>query len=449
MVFAIVVALSLTLSIVFLGYMVVLSITYLRRRPGGEGSAEDFEWHFLIPCRDEEAVIGATLAYLRVAFPGTHVWVVDDASEDSTRSVVSRLAATDDAIHLISRELPNARTGKGDALNAAYQRLLGTTRDAGRTIVGVVDADGRPASNCLAVLAAERLFGRAAVGAVQIEVRMMNRSARTPLPGRGRTKNLFARTLVRMQDLEFRGPIAALQLLRRRAGTAAMGGNGQFTRLSALRDIDCGDGRPWRGSLLEDFELGVHLLLAGSATEFTVDTWVEQEALPDFRRFVTQRTRWGQGVMQCARYLPRLWRSDHLGNLAVLEMSYYLFQPWLQLLGTFVFPIPIVVFAAGIADRPDAMWSSLSEGLWALLLAYLLIGIGQFAIWGVLYRNRSERGKSFARSVGWGLAYVGYVYVFYLTSWRAATRLVLRRNGWAKTRRNSEVVLSGPVAKEA
>jgi hypothetical protein len=66
-----------------------------------------------------------------------------------------------------------------------------------------------------------------------------------------------------MQDLEFRTAIAAIQMSRGATGTISMGGNGQFTRLSALDSIAGPTGSPWRGSLLEDFELGVHLLTAG------------------------------------------------------------------------------------------------------------------------------------------------------------------------------------------
>jgi glycosyltransferase involved in cell wall biosynthesis len=37
-----------------------------------------------VPCRDEEAVIGDTVGYLRAAFPSAHVWVIDDDSDDGT-----------------------------------------------------------------------------------------------------------------------------------------------------------------------------------------------------------------------------------------------------------------------------------------------------------------------------------------------------------------------------
>ncbi|WP_255359299.1 MULTISPECIES: glycosyltransferase [unclassified Kitasatospora] len=42
----------------------------------------------MIPCRDEEAVVGQTLAGLRRSSPEAHLWVVDDDSQDRTRELM-------------------------------------------------------------------------------------------------------------------------------------------------------------------------------------------------------------------------------------------------------------------------------------------------------------------------------------------------------------------------
>lgn len=248
----------------------------------------------------------------------------------------------------MGRVRPQARTGKGDAPNAAYRALLDwlpAHADLMRTIVVVVDADGRPAPNWLSVCAGEELFGDPTLGAVQVDVWMSNRGVPPADGGR------FAAGLVRMQDLEFRTAIAAIQTSRGITGTISMGGNGQFTRIAALRSIADESG-PWRGALLEDFELGVHLLTAGWHTGFTRDTHVAQEGLYSLRRFLAQRTRWGQGTMQCARYVRRIWDSRHLTTLGAAEMLYYLAQPWLQLLGSLVYPIPFLLLGfRAVADR--------------------------------------------------------------------------------------------------
>ncbi|MDQ2739978.1 MAG: glycosyltransferase, partial [Actinomycetota bacterium] len=341
-------ALALAMSVSFITYVALIVIPFIRRKPIQPGSSAGLEWHFLVPCRDEDPVIGATLRYLRTTFPEAHAWVIDDDSDDRTTGVVRSMrrngGSTDQQIHLVSRYRPEARTGKGDALNAGYRALknwLPEDTDTSRTVVVVVDADGRPSANCLDMCAAKHLFGDPEVGAIQLDVRMLNLD--TPPPGVSGWRRRFGMAMVRMQDLEFRTAIAAIQMSRAHTGTISMGGNGQFTRLSALDSIAGEDAQPWRGSLLEDFELGVHLLTHGWRTGYTMDAWVDQEGLYDMRRFLAQRTRWGQGTMQCARYLRQIWDSPHLSTLGAAEMMYYLAQPWMQLLGSLIYPIPFLL----------------------------------------------------------------------------------------------------------
>jgi cellulose synthase/poly-beta-1,6-N-acetylglucosamine synthase-like glycosyltransferase len=444
--------LSAIMSVIFIGYVLAIVVPYLRRKPMPAGRGEEYSWHFFVPCRDEEPVIGGTVDYLRATFPAAHVWVIDDDSDDATGAIVTARVERDPFVHLVQRRRPYARTGKGDALNSAYGLLLehlGEGADDPRVIVAVVDADGRPAASALDVCAGPAMFGAPEVGAVQIEVRMVNRDEHTPMPRRGRMVNFLGRTLVRMQDIEFRTAIRAMQDTRRYTHTVGMGGNGQFTRLIALRSLDEGDGRAWRGSLLEDFELGVHLLLAGWRSEFTADTWVDQEALFDVRRYFAQRTRWGQGVMQCGRYWPRVWQSNTIPNLGIVEVTYFFMQPWVTLFGTFVHPVPLVIFVYGLLHYPGAAMDFFMQGGFVLLGVYLVAGLGPFILWGPLYITKCEPKPGIWRGVGWGLCYVVYALGVYVTTWRAFVRILTGRSGWAKTRRNAELHVLGPVAKEA
>ncbi|HEY0450658.1 glycosyltransferase family 2 protein [Actinophytocola sp.] len=426
------------MSVAFLTYVCLIVVPYLRHVPAKPGDPGEFDWHFFVPCRDEEPVIAGTVRYLLDSFPTAKVWVVDDHSEDATAAVVSGIASAESRLRLVSRRRPRARTGKGDALNAAYRALrasLGEHVDDNRTIVVVVDADGRPARNCLAACAAEHLFGDASIGAVQVDVWMSNRGR--PQAGGSRLGKRFGAGLVRMQDLEFRTAIAAIQTSRGLTGTISMGGNGQFTRLSALTSI-AGTGGPWRGALLEDFELGVHLLTAGWRTGFTRDTHVAQEGLYSLRRFLSQRTRWGQGTMQCARYVRRIFDSAHLSTIGAAEMLYYLAQPWLQLLGTLVYPIPFLLLGIRAGGDPGEVWSWFSGGAWVLFAVYGSFGLLPFLIWGPIYRAKCEPTVGRLRGIAYGFAYALYIYTFYITSWRALFRLIRKRNGWVKTRRNTE-----------
>ena len=143
--------------------------------------------------------------------------------------------------------------------------------------------------NALAQAAGPTAFGDPRVGAAQAAVWMSNRTALRRAAdgdddgsGAGTAAPLsrWGRWLVRMQDIEFRTAIAAMQCLRGHTLSVGLGGNGQFTRLSTLDRIGAANGTPWHGSLLEDYELGVHVMLAGFRNVYLHDTHVEQEGLP-------------------------------------------------------------------------------------------------------------------------------------------------------------------------
>jgi 1,2-diacylglycerol 3-beta-glucosyltransferase len=432
-------ALALIMSSAFVCYAAIILVPFLRTRPAPPGDGGAFRWHIFVPALNEELVIADTVDYLRATFPAAHVWLIDDASDDATGVIGRTMAWADLHVHLVSRHLPAARTGKGDALNAAYAALndwLPAGADRSSIIIGVVDADGRPAANCMDVCAGGKLFGNPRVGSVQVLVRMVNRDDARPFLDRGWLVNALGHLLVRMQDLEFRVAISAIQETRKLTRTVGLGGNGQFSRLSALDTVSEVAG-PWRGALLEDYELSLHLMLAGHRNEYTRDTWVDQEALPSLRRLVRQRTRWGQGTMQCGQYLRRLWNSPHVSTIGALEASYYLFQPWMQILGTLIYPIPAAVFLANYAAGPAQMQNWVISGGWMLVLLYCAFGLGPFVFMGPLYSRRCEPSLGFMRSLGLGVAYSAYILIFYVTSWRALSRILRHRCEWTKTPRNA------------
>ncbi|QDE33722.1 glycosyltransferase [Microbacterium foliorum] len=441
-------SISLVLTVMFLAYMTFILIPYVRHRKEQPGDPALFEWHIFVPCRDEAAVIATTIARQRERFPAAHLWVIDDDSDDDTSAIIQAHADLDPFVHLVQRRRPLARTGKGDALNTAYDHLcrwLPADADRDRVIVAVVDADGEMAANALAAVASDDCFGDPVVGAAQITVWMKNRDDRTPYPEKGRMANAFARYLIRMQDVEFRTVILAMQSLRSKTGTVGLGGNGQFTRLSVLDRIGEGYGAPWHGALLEDYELGLHVILAGYENRQVHDTYVAQEALPSLRRLLAQRTRWSQGNIQCVKYISDIVRSRHFDSSGVLECLYYLFLPFLQIIGLIVIVLTLVFQGAAIASDPAAL-EGLVDHAWAFVLLGLLFGIGPFAIWGVLYKLRCEPGATWLQAVGWGAGLFFFVQYILISVTRAMLRVALRRNGWAKTRRNAETHVVGPVA---
>ncbi|WP_025779352.1 glycosyltransferase [Brevibacterium sp. VCM10] len=423
-----------------LAYVSLLLIAYVRQKAVDPGDPTDFTWHFLIPCRDEESVIAETVSAARTSFPTAHIWVIDDASEDSTAAIVTDIMDVDDRTHLISRLLPEARTGKGKALNAAYlsvSEYVGADPDErARAVIGVLDADGFLSDNALAVLSGPAGFGDDTLGAAQLEVWMKNRGDKQPRPGRGWYLNLLGRFLVRMQDIEFRTSNSAMQQLRVTTGTVGMGGNGQFTRLTVLDALTEDHGEPWGNKLSEDYELGLNILTRGFRNGYFPQAHVSQEALPYFRRLLTQRTRWGQGIMECASNLPALRKSRALRFPGFVEIHYFMSQPWLMMLNLLLIPI---VTAVAIAQGFFGFVSDAAT--WIIVLTGLVFVILPYALWGPLYRRWGPEPIGRTTSVLLGLGYLVYVYFTYFYYPRAIARMVTGRNSWAKTKRNADDVL--------
>lgn len=446
----ILVSISLVLTVSFLTYVLFILVPYIRHEPETPGDPADFDWHIFVPCRDEEVVIGNTIRRQRERFPHAHLWVIDDDSDDATAAIVAEHATADPFVHLVQRRRPNARTGKGDALNSAYASLnafLPADTDRRKVIVVVVDADGEMAENALAAVASDQCFGDPRVGAAQITVWMKNRDDRRPYPDRGRIANWFAAYLIRMQDIEFRTVILAMQSLRTRTGTVGLGGNGQFTRLSVLDEIAEGYDAPWHGALLEDYELGLHVILAGHENRQLHSTYVAQEALPSFRRFITQRSRWSQGNIQCVKYLKDIIKSKHFDASGVLECSYYLFLPFMQLIGySVIIALALGVIVLSIVD--PVVRQGIVQNIGAFLLLGSIFGLTPFVTWAVLYKLRCEPRTTWFQAIGWGIGLWAFVPYIFLSVTRAFGRIVIGKNGWAKTRRNGETHVSGPIAKE-
>jgi hypothetical protein len=313
-------------------------------------------------------------------------------------------------------------------------------------MAGVVEAHGSLGGDVVGLGAGGRVVGAAGVGGVQISVRMSNRLGR----GDGTSSSVlgarFARYLVRMQDLEFVGTISAMQMLREKTGSVGLGGNGQFSRMSVLDALAAEHGAPWHGALLEDYELGLHILLAGYQNRFVFGAEVEQEAVESLRRLIAQRTRWAQGGMQCSRrYLTPILQSRHLSTAGALEAAYFLIAPWTQLFGVLYWPWLYAVFAVKAWTFPGGP-VAFAQSFWFLAVVTIVTGVGPFALWGPLYRRRVDPGVGRLRSVLLGLEYAVYLTYTYPTTLRAFGRMLSGRNGWAKTRRNAEPLAAGPVA---
>lgn len=381
---------------------------------------------FLLPCLNEDKVIRASVERL-LSIPGDNyaVMVIDDDSDDTTAQVVTAMAS--DRVWLLRRQAPEARQGKGQALNAAVRQLVRSEFlvqwDQDDVVVVVVDADGRLDPRALAVVVPA--FDDPAVGAVQVGVRINNR---------------FSSRLARMQDMEFVIYTQVFQRGRRHLGSVGLGGNGQFMRLSALLSLGA---EPWSRSLTEDLDLGVRLLGNGWRTEFCSSVAVHQEGVVDVRRLVKQRTRWFQGHLQSWRLIPVILKD--IPSPARGDLLYHLSSPALLLVASLL----TASFLVSLVGSLLLMIGGISPWSPWLVSAYLL-AFGPSCAYGVVYwRIERSEGASLQRVLLWSHLYVLYGLMWYAAGWRAVGRVLRRESGWVKTERTAEpgeALLPLPVA---
>lgn len=399
--------------LVTVGYLFFVAALSRRQMPVPAPGSSDLFYVFVVPALNEELVIRNTLDSLS-ALPAdrTFTVVIDDGSTDATAEIVRTYPA--DRVRLFQRVLPEARLGKGAALNAVYRDLCRRVGPAAeRVVVAVVDADGRLEPEVLDHV--DPILAEASVGALQLMVRIFNRD----------------RLITRFQDFEFVSFSALVQRARQHIGSVGLGGNGQFVKLAALQSL--GDA-PWTDCLTEDLDLGLRLAMAGWDNRFTAASVVSQQGVTDLRVLWRQRTRWIHGHMQCWKLVPDVIRSD-LPTRTVADLLYYLAAPLVLAVASVLFTVPLILLLVdavhGIAIGNVTWQTAAFAGGWYLLAFAPAILLG-FAY------HRTARDVSLWRSFVLSHLLLIYNYIWYAAVWRALIRIVLRRSGWTKTARLAE-----------
>lgn len=401
-----------------------------RARAAGTGlhpAAGDLYVWFLVPCLNEEAVIGNTVRCL-ASNPGARVLVIDDGSEDHTAEEAE--AAGGDSVRVIRRYMPEARTGKGPALNHGYRVLCEEVEAAGidpsQVLVTVMDADGRLSDGALDHVAP--LFEDAEVGGVQLAVRIRNRSSGL---------------LATFQDFEFWGLSAVMQVGRRATQTVSLGGNAQFTRLSVLQGLPH---EPWTPSLTEDLELALTLTLDGWKLTTTPLASVDQQGLEGFDLLLRQRARWFQGHMTAARRLGEVWRSPKLAHAAAVELTLYLLVPWVLVLPwSIVWHISLLLAAGTLSFPAIEVLGSATLGRALLMTAFYLFSFAPHITASYLY-FRQDRSMGRLRAMALGHLLLPWNYVAFIACWRGFAGLLRGQHSWDKTTR---IVEAGPATPAA
>ncbi|MFI0911176.1 glycosyltransferase [Streptomyces abikoensis] len=370
---------------------------------------------FLLACLNEEKVLGESLARITSLPAGNFMaLVIDDASDDRTADIAR--SADPDRVKLLQRHLPDARKGKGAALNAGIRHLresgILADRDPADVIVCVVDADGRLDPHI--VQAVDPYFDDPRTGATQVGVRMYNR---------------HQGVLARLQDMEFVIYGDIFQTARRYFGSVGMGGNGQFMRLAALDTLMKDGNGPWSDSLTEDLDLGVRLIARGWTNHHCTTAAVSQQAVLDVRRLVRQRSRWFQGHLQSAGLVPMILRE--VPTKAAVDLLYHLSSPVLILL-TSLLPLSFVVAVGGTVVGSVEAGRPLVSPMW-IIGPYVLSFTAAYA-YGWVY-SRRERGLGLVRAVLLSHLFVIYGYIWFAAGWWGLWRMLTGKQTWLKTAR--------------
>lgn len=416
----------LTISVdVFVGFFIAVFVYYcglylLSKRDPKHIVPDDKRWGFvvLIPAHNEEIVIAETVRRAS-QLDNVHIVVINDGSTDRTEQIVEPL--TTQYVHLLNRRYPNAKKGKGKALNHAYQYVRsqynewfpGLPHD--RIVITVVDADGYLDRQLFAYVAG-MLYRDPDMGGVQ-----------TPVTIEHPDKSLW----LRMQDLEFVGFSFFVQQARHWFSTIGLGGNGQFMRASALEKLG---GEPWNEALSEDLDIGLRLLLKGERLGYCNMGFVHQQGLTNLRPLLKQRTRWVQGHYQAWRYIPALWRS-HLSLVSKIDLTLYL---------VLVTSVLLVVLNLGISGAAIvgllAVHSNIMNGLFSVSQEFgrgmqLFLSVGPALLFALTYNRYSLSRVRFTSWPAIILVFCAYGWIWIYASFAALIRLMRKQNSWAKTAR--------------
>lgn len=271
---------------VFFFYIILMIIMPVHKEPVKKKKVKQLYYVFLIPCLNEEKVIKRTIYnLLKLRYKRMMIIPIDDASDDRTAKIIEGIK--DKRVRLLKRTKPNAQKGKGAALNDAYKRVLKKAKSLNmekEVVIAIIDGDGRLGTNV--IREANRAFSNKAVCAAQCRVRIINTQHILPF----------------LQDVEFFTMISDIQNVRSYIQSVGLGGNGQFTRLTALKALGK---EPWGDSLLEDYDMTLRLLLRNGKISYLSNGTVYQQGLSSVKKLIYQRSRWVQGNIQCLKYLKK------------------------------------------------------------------------------------------------------------------------------------------------
>jgi len=315
----------------------------------------------LVPAKDEQRALAATVeAVLASDYPRLEMFVIDDGSTDDTPRIAAALAAGDSRVRVITHPI---NRGKAAALNAGL-------RAARSELVVTVDADTRPAPDCVRRLAARLLHTEAV--AVACNVKVANRGA----------------WLGALQTLEYVAELGVDQraLSLGDAITVVAGATAGWRR-DAVLAVGGFSSR----TLTEDTDLTITLQRAGHEVRYAADAITHTTAPDSLGALIKQRRRWLTGNLQTAwAHRDALWRAGvamrfiALPNWWFINLGVFLLVPlWVAYLphGLTHYGWPVALAIMGLALAFEVAHSALAHALDGEPMAWVLLAPVQRFVW--------------------------------------------------------------------
>lgn len=261
-----------------IAYCIYLIASQIRFRKRPRPEAPDYRPYVsvIIPAKNEEAVIGATVeALLQMEYsredgtPHYELLVVNDGSTDATPMILDTLAERF-AGRLFVYHRQGGYRSKAAVLNEAMARTHGE-------IIFVLDADAKVRTDFLARVLP--YLADPKVGAVQAAKHMSNAGENW---------------LTRAQDNEYivdRGIQKGRDFVD---GAVELRGSGMLLKRTAIEDV----GGWTENALTEDVDMSAKLCAHGWELRFAADVPIWEEAITRWPALIRQRRRWAEGGLR-------------------------------------------------------------------------------------------------------------------------------------------------------
>jgi len=347
----------------------------------------------IIPCRNEEDVIETTLKSVHNQdYHDFEVIVVDDNSSDNTTQIVEAYIQKNNLTNFKLLKRTDVNSKKSKAVNFGVKHAKGD-------IIVFFDADNYPEISCITHLV--KRFSNPKIAAVQGRI----------------TTNItqFVSKIVFMErcsgfNVRFPG--------RERMNlNCQFGGTGVAIRKKILKELGGFDEQ----SLTEDTHLTSKIVFHGYRVVYETKARITEEAPPNINNYISQRTRWAAGHMQCF--------LDH--SVDIIKAPISLTDKIDYLLFLFYYFVPIlcgiVIFFGLLNIRYNLTFTFLHPILSTILFMLFLAPIIEILV-GVV-RSKKKNIIPFIPSI------IFFLILNIVICFNALLKIVKGENQWIKTER--------------